>query len=467
MNDTSDTSFDTVTLQEADRHHHLHPFTDPQALMQAPPFMVDKAEGVFIEGQGVRLLDAMAGLGCVNIGYGNREMADAASEMMQKLSYYHSFSGISNPPAALLSQKLASLAPGTLNKVFFANSGSEANETIIKLVHMYWQRLGKANKRIFISRDLAYHGSTIATTALNGTAAMQEPFGIRPQGQVEHVMAPFWYRHGGNNSPDDFGLLAARAIEDKILEIGADNVAAFIGEPIQGSLGAVIPPDTYWPEVERICRQYDVLLIADEVVTGFGRTGTWFAQEKFGFQADMMTLAKGLSSGYQPISAAMISDTIAEVLSGTADVIQHGFTTSAHPVAAAVALKNIEILQREGLVDRVQQSIGPYFAKAMAGLADHPLVGEVRTCGMICGIELAKDKQTRAQYPQELGLCGYVSQAALGQGIIVRPGGNVVMLFPPLVMEESHVDILGIGLRNALDQVHAALVEEGMAQGQA
>ncbi len=463
MSDNIQDFSDLAALQEADRRHHLHPFTDPQALVSAPPFIVDNAKGVFIEGQNIRVLDAMAGLGCVNIGYGRKEMADVASAMMQKLSYYHSFAAVSNPPAAALCEKLASLAPGDLNKVFFANSGSEANESVIKLVHMYWQLKGQADKRIFISRDFAYHGSTIAASALNGLTAMHSPFGIETSGSVEHVTAPFWYRFGGELSPNDFGIQAAKSIEDKILELGPDNVAAFIGEPIQGTLGAIIPPDSYWPEVERICRKYNVLLVADEVVTGFGRTGTWFAQEKFGFQADIMTLAKGLSSGYQPISAVIINDDIASVVTEKPEVLQHGFTTSAHPVAAAVALKNIEIIEREGLVERVAGEIGTYFAEIIGALSDHPLVGEVRICGLCCGIELAKNKATREQYPYEFSLCNHVSQAAIGQRIIVRPGGNVVMMFPPLIIEKSEIDMLAKGLRIALDHVYGMLVAEGMA----
>lgn len=454
---------DLGALQEADRRHHYHPFTDPKALVSAPPFMVERAEGVFIEGQGLRVLDAMAGLGCVNIGYGRPEMADAASEMMRELSFYHCFAGVSNPAAAALSERLAAIAPGDLSRVFYANSGSEANETIIKLVHMYWRRMGQPDRKIFISRDFSYHGSTVATSALNGLTAMHEPFGIETKGHVEHVDAPFWYRFGGDMSPEAFGIKAAASIEAKILEIGPDSIAAFIGEPIQATLGAIIPPEGYWPEVERICRKYGILMIADEVVTGFGRTGCWFGQQTFGFQADFMALAKGLSSGYQPIAAVLIKDEIADVLSSKPEVLQHGFTTSAHPVAAAVALKNIEIIEDEGLVTRVADLTGPYLATKLANLLAHPLVGEVRSCGMMAAVELAKNKETREQYPIDYAVCSHVAQAAIGQGLIVRPAGNVLIMCPPLTFRREHIDMLVRGLGVALDQVYAALKEQGLA----
>lgn len=446
-----------AAVQNADRAHHMHPFTDPGALRQAPPFVIDHAEGCYITGQNIKLLDAMAGLGCVNVGYGRKELAEVAAEAMERLAYYHSFAAVANPYAGLLAAKIADLAPAHLNKVFFANSGSEANETLIKLVRLYWKMKGQDSKRIIISRDYAYHGSTIATTLLNGNKAMLDDFGLKAGKDVIHAMAPFWYRLGGDMSPDEFGLHAARDIERRILEAGPENVAAFWGEPIQGTLGAVIPPATYWPEVERICRKYDVLLVADEVVTGFGRTGNWFAQETFGFKADMMALAKGLSSAYLPISAAVVSDEIAKVIEGREAVLQHGFTTSGHPVTAAVALRNLEILEREGLVGQIAKDTGPYFSRTLKALEDHPLVGEARVSGLMAGIELAKDKSTREQYPLELAICEHVGQACLMRGLIVRPVGNVLVLCPPFILNHGEIDFIGKVLREALDDVQARL----------
>ncbi|PCI59246.1 MAG: aspartate aminotransferase family protein [Kordiimonadales bacterium] len=444
-------------LQALDQKHHIHPFTAASALRSAPPFLIDSAEGAYISGQGIKLLDMMAGLGCVNVGYGRPELAEAAAEAMNKLSYYHSFSAVSNPPAAELAGRLADLAPDGMNKVFFANSGSEANETALKLINFYWRKKGQPNKRIIITRDYAYHGTTIATTALNGNAAMLEPFGIDPGHTVERAMSPFWYRHGGDLTPEAFGKKAAKSIEDKILAAGAKNVAAVFLEPVQGTMGAVVPPAGYLAEVERICRAHDVLIVADEVVTGLGRTGHWFAQETFGFTADIMTLAKGLSSAYLPISAMMVHDSIVEVVEGDETIFQHGFTTSAHPVTAAVALKNLDILQEEGLVDKIRNDLGPYFLAKLKTLEASPLVGEVRASGLFAGIELCKVKETREQYPLEMGLCDHVGNAAMMRGLIVRPCGNVLVLCPPFIVSHAQIDFTVEVLADALAEIYTAI----------
>ncbi len=443
-------------LQALDQAHHMHPFTAASAMRDAPPFVVDSAEGAYISGQGIRLLDMMAGLGCVNVGYGRKELAETAQKAMEALSYYHSFSAVSNPTAAALAGRLADIAPDGMNKVFFANSGSEANETVLKLINFYWRKKGQPEKRIILTRDYAYHGSTIATTALNGNAAMLEPFGIANE-DIVRVASPFWFRHGGDMSPEDFGKAAAQAVEDKILELGAENVAAMFIEPVQGTMGAIIPPKGYLPEVERICRAHDVLLVADEVVTGLGRTGHWFAQETFGFKADIMTLAKGLSSGYLPISAAMVHDSVAEVLESGEHVFQHGFTTSAHPVAAAVALKNIDILEDENLIEKIRKDTGPYFLKKLKELEACQLVGEVRACGLFAGIELVRDKATREQYPLEAGICEHVGQAALMRGLIIRPCGNVLVLCPPFIINHAEIDFTVDVMKQALDEIQAAI----------
>ncbi|MBL4639905.1 MAG: aminotransferase class III-fold pyridoxal phosphate-dependent enzyme [Kordiimonadaceae bacterium] len=447
-------------LQELDQKHHMHPFTAASSLRQAPPFLIDKAEGCYVSGQGIQLLDMMAGLGCVNVGYGREELANTAQKAMKTLSYYHSFSAVSNPTAAALAGRIAALAPEGMNKVFFANSGSEANETVLKVIAFYWRQKGQPEKRIIITRDYAYHGSTMATTALNGNAAMQEPFGITEGPNVLRAAAPFWYRDGGDMTPEEYGMAAARSIEEKILEAGAENVAAVFVEPVQATMGAIVPPAGYFPEVERICRKHDVLLVADEVVTGLGRTGHWFAQETFGFKADIMTLAKGLSSGYCPISAAVLHDDVAAVIEAGENVFQHGFTTSAHPVMAAVALRNLDMIAEEGLVERIRDDIGPYFAEKLQLLTDSPIVGEVRSCGLIAGIELVRDKETRTQYPIELALCEHVSQAALVRGVIVRATGNALVLCPPYIVTHEEIDTTVNVLRQALEDVHNAIMAE-------
>jgi len=443
-------------LQALDQAHHMHSFTAASAMRQSPPFVVDSADGAYISGQGIRLLDMMAGLGCVNVGYGRKELAETAKKAMEALCYYHSFSAVSNPTAAALAGRLAELAPEGMNKVFFANSGSEANETVLKLINFYWKQKGQPNRRKIITRDYAYHGSTIATTALNGNPAMIEPYGIEDE-HVVRVGAPFWYRHGGDMSPEEFGKACIKELEDKILEIGPENIAAMFVEPVQGTAGAIVPPEGYLQEVERVCRAHDILIVADEVVTGLGRTGHWFAQETFDFKADIMTLAKGLSSAYLPISAAIVDDAVADVIESGNSIFQHGYTTSAHPVAAAVALRNIDILQEEGLITKIREDVGPYFLKKLKELEASPFVGEVRASGLFAGIELAKDKATREQYPLELGLCNHVGQSALMRGLIVRPCGNVLVLCPPFIVNHAEIDFTVDVLKQSLEEVNNAI----------
>lgn len=448
-------------LQTYDRRHHLHSFTDPDALKQAPPFIIDSAEGCYVSGQQIKLLDAMAGLGCVNIGYGRQELAEAAAHVMSKLSYYHSFAAVTNPYAASLAQKISSLAPKGMNKVFLSNSGSEAVETALKLVATYWQQKGEPARKAIMTRDYAYHGSTIATAALNGNREMASQFRFTDSMQVLRAKAPYWYREGGSMSPDEFGLAAAKSVEDTILAAGPENVAAFIGEPVQGTMGIIIPPETYWPEVERICRKYDVLLVADEVVSGFGRTGHWFGQQSFGFKADIMTLAKGLSSSYLPVAATVLSDEVADTVEPGLGLLQHGFTTSGHPVTCAVALKNLMLIEEEGLVEKIREDTGPYFEKKLKqALEDLPLVGEVRVRGLMAAVELAKDKETRAQYPTELAICDHVGQGALMRGLIVRPTGNVIVMCPPFIIGHAEIDMIAAVLREACTDVYTALQDQ-------
>jgi putrescine aminotransferase len=445
-------------IQALDRRHHLHSFTAPDSLRQAPPFIVEKADGCYIEGQGIRLLDMMAGLGCVNVGYGRKELAQTAEKAMSTLSYYHSFSAVSNAPAAALSGRIAELAPEGMNKVYFANSGSEANETAMKIIAGYWRKKGKKNKRKIITRDYAYHGSTIATSALNGNMEMIAPYGISSE-DIIRAPAPFWYREGGDLTPEEYGKKAARDIETLILEHGASKVAAMFVEPVQATMGAIVPPSGYLAEVERICRKYDVLLVADEVVTGLGRTGNWFAQETYGFNADIMTLAKGLSSGYQPISAVVLQDDIADVFEEGEGIFQHGFTTSAHPVTAAVALRNLDILEEENLVSRIKDDVGPYLRKQLSRLDDIPIVGEVRTEGLFVGIELTMNKETREQFPLDFAICTHVTQACLMKGLLVRPCGNCVVLCPPFIVSHAEIDFTADILEQALNEVYVAISE--------
>lgn len=448
-------------LQRLDQLHHFHPFTDPSSLAAQPPFLIERAEGVYIEGQGFKLLDAMAGLGCVNIGYGRKELAEIAAETLQRLSFYQSFAAVSNPEAAALAGKIASLVPQQNARVFFANSGSEANESIVKMARLYWAIKGQPEKRMIISRDYAYHGSTELTSALNGNARMHKQFGLTGHGEVAHAMAPYWYRLGAGDDPQAFANRAIADMAAKIDELGADKVAAVIAEPIMGTSGAITPPADYLPQLESVCRDRDVLLIADEVVTGFGRTGHWFAQQKYGYTADFTTLAKGLSSAYVPISAAVAAGHVVDVLTSEPGVFQHGFTTSAHPMTAAVALKNIELIEQEGLVTRIANDIGPYFSTALRSLETLPIVGEVRVSGLIAGIEFAKDKSTREQYPVEFMIDEHVGNGCLVRGLLVRPVGNAIVLCPPFIISRQDVDQIVAVLGDAIMDITQKLREQG------
>ena len=371
----------TVDWQASDAAHHLHPFTDHAELTKVGTRIITRAEGShLIDSEGNRLLDAFAGLWCVNVGYGRQELAKAAYDQMLQLPYYNTFFKTSTPPAVELSKVLSDLAPNNLRHVFYGCSGSDANDTIARMVRQYWNLVGKSAKKTIISRTNGYHGSTMVAASLGGMSYMHQHADLPLPGFV-HIQQPYWYGEGGDMSPEEFGLKAARALETKILELGPERCAAFIGEPIQGAGGVIMPPSTYWPEIQRICRQYDLLLIADEVICGFGRTGHWFASELYGIKADFMTLAKGITSGYVPLSAAMIGDRVADVLIASGE-FDHGFTYSGHPVSCAVALENIRILKDEKMVERVHDETGPYLEKRLQELLDHPLVGEVRAPGL-------------------------------------------------------------------------------------
>ena len=444
-------------LRKADGQHHVHPFTDHKALMAGGAFIAERGEGCDIVGEGsIRLLDMMAGLACVNVGYGRRELVEAATRAMTDLSYYHSFQATTNPYAAALAQKIVEHAPGHLKRVFFANSGSEANETIIKMIRAYWRAKGQPNRQVIIARDFAYHGSTLYTASLNGLPMMHDAFGL-PFPDISHIESPYWYRQGGGMTKEAYGKKAAQVLKNKIVELGAENIAAFIAEPIQVTSGAIVPPETYWPEIVAICRDAGILLVADEVVTGFGRTGHWFAQERFGFEADFMTLAKGLSSGYQPIAAAVVSSDVADIALDAGGIFQHGFTTSGHPVACAVALRNLELIEEDNLVQRAKD-MGAYMHRALeTAIGAHSLVGEIRGEGLIAGIELVRNRESRQQYPPEMGLCAHIANATLMQGVVIRPTGNSLVITPPFIVEKAQIDRLVSALVTALDQIYGQL----------
>ncbi|MGN6534657.1 MAG: aspartate aminotransferase family protein [Mesorhizobium sp.] len=446
-------------LQQIDASHHLHPFTDHKDLREAGSRIITRADGPYIyDSEGNELLDGMAGLWCVAVGYGRDELADAAYKQMKELPYYNSFFKCSTPTPVLLSQKLVEIAPEGISQVFYGSSGSEANDTAVRLVRHYWALEGKPEKNRIISRKNAYHGSTVAGTSLGGMEAMHKQLGGAVP-NIVHVMMPYAYELAlPGESDHDFGLRAAKAVEDAILEAGADKVAAFIGEPIMGAGGVKIPPMSYWPEVERICRKYDVLLMLDEVITGYGRTGEWFAAQSFGVRPDTITTAKALTSGYQPLSALLVGDRIASTLVEKGGEFAHGYTYSGHPVACAVALANIDIIAREGLVERVKNDTGPYFAQALGErIADHPLVGEVRSFGLMGAIEIVKDKATKERFAPSGSAAVVVRDHAIDNGMMMRATGDTMILSPPLIWTRDTIDMACERIRKALDLAEADL----------
>ncbi len=446
-------------LQAIDASHHLHPFTDHREMRQSGSRMIVGAKGPFIyDSEGNELLDGMAGLWCVSIGYGRDELADVAAEQMKELPYYNSFFKTATGPAVLLAQKLAEIAPKRINQVFFGSSGSESNDTALRLVRHFWALEGKPEKNRIISRKMAYHGSTVAGTSLGGMEGMHNQLGGAVP-NIVHVMMPYAFELAeSGESEHDFGLRAAKAVEDAILEAGADKVAAFIGEPIMGAGGVKIPPASYWPEVQRICRKHDVLLMLDEVITGYGRTGEWFAAQTFGIEPDTITTAKALTSGYLPLSALLVGDRIAKTLVEKGGEFYHGYTYSGHPVCCAVALKNLEIIEREGLIERVRTDTGPYFAKALAErIAGHPLVGETRALGMMGAVELVRDKETRERFLPAGRAAIVVRDHAIANGLMLRATGDTMIMSPPLIWTRETIDIACARLLKALDLAQAEL----------
>jgi putrescine aminotransferase len=432
----------TERWQNLDSAHHVHPFTNPGDLLQKPARIIESAEGVYLtDSDGNRMLDMMAGLWCVNMGYGRKELIEAAHAQIQQLPYYNAFFKTSTPPAAELSSLLAEVSPAHINHTQFTGSGSEANDTGLKLVWRYWELMGKPKKRIVISRKNAYHGSTVAASSLGGMKEMHDQTYMLPE--IVHVEQPHWFARrcelGTDLDREEFGRQAAQSIADKIEELGADRVAAFIAEPIQGAGGVIVPPDSYWPEVKKICDHYGILLIADEVICGFGRTGEWFGTDYYQLKPDLMPIAKGLSSGYLPIGGVMVADRIMEALNQGGE-FHHGYTYSGHPVCAAVAIANIRLMQQENIVHTVRESTAPYLQKRFRELGEHPLVGEVRGLGMLGALELVKDKQNFIKFDRKQNVGLICREFCFNNNLVMRSVGDAMIISPPLILEHSDID---------------------------
>src|SRR5215472_15890117 len=447
----------TKHWQALDAAHHVHPFSDTAALNKEGVRVITHADGVYLwDSDGNRIIDGMAGLWCVQLGYGNKELAEAGYEALKELPYYNHFFKTSNPWTIELANRLVSVLPDGHDHVLFANSGSEANDTALKLIRYYWNLQGRAEKKIHISRDFAYHGVTFGGASLSGLTPMHPQWDLPVEGFAK-VPTPYWFgakaAGHGDLSPDKFGVLVAKKLEEKILELGPEKVASFSAEPVQGAGGVIFPPESYWPLAQSICARYDVLIHLDEVITGFGRLGEWFGADRYQISADIMTMAKGLSSGYQPISAISLGSRMAQTILAANEELVHGFTYSGHPVASAVALKNLEIMERQGLVARVKSEIGPYMQRRLREtFASHPLVGEVRGLGLLAAIELVADKATHQTYPRDRDIGTHCRNYCFESGLVMRAIRDTMVLSPPLVVTELEIEeIIGLA-KNAIDR---------------
>jgi putrescine---pyruvate transaminase len=446
------TSPTTRQWQAADAAHFLHPFTDFQALAKKGSRIITRADNIYAwDSEGERILDAMSGLWCVNVGYGQQALIDAATRQMKELPFYNAFFQTATPPAIELAALLAEVSPPQFQHVFFAGSGSEANDTIVRMVRRYWELQGQPQRQVIIGRWNGYHGSTMAGASLGGMKAMHAQGGLPIPG-ITHIDQPYWVEHGQGMSRDEFGRVAAGWLEQKILELGVEQVAAFIGEPVQGAGGVIVPPQTYWPEIQRICDKYGILLVSDEVICGFGRTGHWFGCQRFGTRPDLMTFAKGVTSGYVPLGGVLVGERVARALIDQGGEFEHGYTYSGHPVTCAVGLANVRLIQQLGLVERVRDDVGPYLAQQFAELAEHPLVGEAQTCGLMGALLLVKNKTTLEPFPADLALGMVCRGHCFGNGLIMRAVGDRMIVAPPLVITRAQIDEMVALIRRCLDR---------------
>lgn len=447
-------TLETNQLRQLDQQHHLHPFTDFRDYAANGGRIVSRAEHIYIyDSDGNKIQDAMSGLWCCSLGYSQDGIKKAVADQLLELPFYNNFFKCSNQPAVELATRLCDMAPANFNKVFFTNSGSEANDTQIKFVHRYYELLGKPSKRLIISRKNAYHGSTIAAASLGGMSAMHE----QTQGldYIRHIEQPYWFELGGDMSPDEFGLWAANELAKKIDELGEDNIAAFIAEPIQGAGGVIIPPDNYWPAVQKILDERDILFISDEVICGFGRTGNLFGFQTYGTKPDLITFAKAVTNGYMPLGGSLVSDKVADVLLGHGGEFAHGLTYSGHPASCAAGLATMDVLQNTSILESSANELAPYFAKALESLADHPVVGQVRAKGLVAAVELVKDKGSRERLAPESGGAVYTRDRAIENGLMLRQTGDAMIMSPPFVTSTEEVNALVSKLTSALDKTAA------------
>ena len=453
------------SLWQKDHDHFLHPWTHFDSFRRDGSLVIREAQGAYVtDAAGKRYLDGIGGLWCVNIGYGRKEMAQAIAEQVLKLSYSNTFTDCTNEPAAELAAKLAEIAPGSLNHVAYSMSGSCANDTAIRLAHYYHSRRGEPERRVILSRHNSYHGSTYLGMTVGKRDGDRSPHFRYIEGLVHHLTAPYAYRRPDGMSEEDFTDHLVDELQGAIGTIGASNIAAFIAEPIQGAGGVVPPPAGYLPRVREVLARHGILFIADEVVTGFGRIGHWFASyDEFGIEPDILVAAKGLTSGYLPLGATIYSDRVHEVISAADPQawFTHGFTYSGHPVCCAAALKNIEIMAEENLLGNAR-TVGDYFERRLRELASLPLVGDVRGRRFMMCVEYVADKNTRAHIPEAANMSRRIAQRCESKGLLVRPLGHLDIMSPPLILTREQCDFLVDTLRDAISEVTCELRDEGL-----
>ncbi|MEX2618296.1 MAG: aspartate aminotransferase family protein [Alphaproteobacteria bacterium] len=430
----------------------LHPYTNLAKHEETGPTIMRRGKGIWVYDDGGKgYIEGMAGLWCTSLGFSEDRLVAAATKQMQELPFYHLFASKSHHPAIELAERLLAISPVPMSKVFFANSGSEANDTVVKLVWYFNNALGRPEKKKIISRLRGYHGVTVASASLTGLPANHTDFDL-PIHNILHTLCPHYYRYGEKGESEEaFATRMADSLEEQILEEGPETVAAFIAEPVMGAGGVIVPPKTYFEKIQAVLRKYDILFIADEVICGFGRTGNMFGTETYRLKPDMITMAKALSSAYMPISAIMMTDRLFDVVSANSDKVgtfAHGFTYSAHPVPAAVALETLKIYEERDIVGHVRNVMGR-FQQRLQQCAAHPLVGEVRGVGLIGALELVQDKATKKPYEPAFG--AFVGEAAQQNGLISRPLGNAIALCPPLIISESEIDEMFDRLEKALE----------------
>jgi 4-aminobutyrate--pyruvate transaminase len=453
-----------TNLQTRDVETLIHPYTNLAAHRDAGPLVLEQARGIYVHDvDGRPYIEGMAGLWCASLGYGNEELVEAAASQMRKLSFTHIFSGRSHDPAIELAEKLKEIAPIDVSKVFFGCSGSDANDTQIKLIWYYNNALGRPKKKKIISRLKGYHGVTLATASLTGLPNNHIDFDL-PIDRILHTSCPHHYRFGmDGESETEFATRLAAELEEMILKEGPDTVAAFIAEPVLGAGGVIVPPETYYEKVQAVLSKYDVLLIADEVICGFGRLGEMFGSPVMGMKPDTMSLAKAITSAYQPLSAVLVPEHMYQAMldeSRKIGTFGHGYTYSGHPVAAAVAVKTLEIYERDNIVGHVR-SIIPRFRRRLLALADHPMVGEARGKGLMGALELVADKTTKRAFSPKHMVGAKCVSLAQAEGLICRALGDSIAICPPLIITEAEVDELFDRLTRALDKVAAVVEKEG------